>query len=406
MLKYTPFYAISLCLSALLATSSAQAQSETSRWDAIVEQAKGQTVYWSAWGGAENVNEYIQWIASRVDSQYDIELKHLKVVEIANTANRIMAEKQANNNAQGSVDLVWINGENFRFMKQNGLLYGPFAEQLPNYINHVNPSARQSLTQDFGTAVEGMEAPWGMAQLTFMYDSARLENPPKSAHDMLRYAKQHPGQITYPRPPHYLGTTFLKQALYELSEDRLALLNPVSEANFDQATKPLWALLDQLHPYAWRQGRVFPATAEEMMQLLADKQIDIALSFDISAASVQIERGNLPDTVRTYVFDAGTIGNTHFVAIPFNSGAKAGAQVVANYLLSPEAQIFKQDPMIWGDLSVLDYNKLSPQSQAELDNLPRGLATLSIEELGTTLPEPHSSWMTALEQAWQARYAR
>ena len=49
----------------------------------------------------------------------------------------------------------------------------------------------------------------------------------------------------------------------------------------------------------------------------------------------------------------GTIGNTHFVAIPYNSSAKEGAQVVANFLLSPEAQARKLDPTVWGDPTVL-----------------------------------------------------
>ena len=141
------------------------------------------------------------------------------------------------------------------------------------------------------------------------------------------------------------------------------------------------------------------------MRLLDDQEIDIALSFDVSAASVQIAQGNLPDTVRTYVLDGGTIGNTHFVAIPFNSSAKEGAQVVANFLLSPEAQAYKQEPTVWGDLSVLDYHKLEPKDQARFDNIPKGIATLSLGELGTTLPEPHVSWMEALEQGWRERYA-
>ena len=33
----------------------------------------------------------------------------------------------------GSVDMVWINGENFLALKRGGLRFGPFAEQLPAY---------------------------------------------------------------------------------------------------------------------------------------------------------------------------------------------------------------------------------------------------------------------------------
>ena len=186
-------------------------------------------------------------------------------------------------------------------------------------------------------------------------------------------------------PPQFLGSTFLKQALYELTAYRQALSQPADSVNFDTVTAPLWAYLDKLHKVAWRDGQTFPSSAEEMMRLLDDQEIDVALSFDISAASVQIDQGNLPDTVRSYVFTNGTIGNTHFLAIPYNSSATAGAQVVANFLLSPEAQIKKQTPTIWGDLSVLSYAKLSPAEQAQFNAIPRGIATLSIEELGANL---------------------
>lgn len=375
-------------------------------WQDTLEEAKGQTVYFNAWGGADNINDYIQWAADRIEDEYDVTLKQVKLADTSDAVNRVLAEKAAGKNSNGSIDLIWLNGENFRAMKDNNLLFGPFSQSLPNYVQYVDENARQSLTQDFGTDVDGMESPWGMAQVIFMYDTETLENPPKSMATLLEHAKANPGRITYPGPPQYLGVTFLKQAIYELTNDRDALSQPVHQVDFDAVTAPLWAYLDELHKVAWRSGQNFPSSAEEMMRLLDDQEIDIALSFDISAASVQIDQGNLPESVRSYVFDKGTIGNTHFLAIPYNSSSSAGAQVVANFFLSPEAQIQKQTPTIWGDLSVLSYAKLSKSDQAKFDTLPRGIATLSIAELGETLPEPHSSWVDALETEWRKRYAK
>lgn len=397
----------SACLVAVgLSTASlVLAQTDNETWERTLEQAKGQTVYWNAWGGADNINAYIDWVAEQVESKYQVEIKHVRINDTANSVSRVLAEKTAGKDTDGSVDLIWINGENFRAMKDNDLLFGPFATDLPNYKAYINPEARQSLTQDFGTPVDGMESPWGMAQVIFMYDTSTLQNPPRSMQELLSYAQENPGRITYPEPPQFLGSTFLKQALHELIDSPELLLKPVSQVNFKEATKPLWKFLDKLHAVAWRHGEAFPSSSEEMMRLLDDREIDVALSFDVSAASVQINQGNLPDTVRSYVFKHGTIGNTHFVAIPYNSDATAGAQVVANFLLSPEAQTYKQNPTVWGDLTVLDYNKLNPAQQAEFDKLPKGIATLSVEELGTTLPEPHSSWMEALENEWRLRYA-
>ncbi len=390
-------------ITAALAFSSLPAQAD---WQDTLQEAKGQTVYFNAWGGADNINDYIQWAADRIKNEYDVTLKHIKLADTSDAVNRVLAEKTAGKHKKGSIDLIWLNGENFRAMKDNQLLFGPFSQSLPNYIKYVDESARQSITQDFGTNVDGMESPWGMAQVIFMHDTETLKNPPKSMPELLAYAKANPGRVTYSEPPQHLGVTFLKQALYELTSNRDALSQPVSNVDFYAVTAPLWSYLDELNKVAWRSGQNFPSSSEEMMRLLDDQEIDIALSFDISAASVQIDQGNLPDTVRSYVFDQGTIGNTHFLAIPYNSSTSAGAQVVANFLLSPEAQIRKQMPTIWGDLSVLSYKKLSKADQAKFDALPRGIATLSIAELGETLPEPHSSWVEALETEWRKRYAK
>ncbi|MDB4837706.1 ABC transporter substrate-binding protein [Marinomonas sp.] len=393
--------AASIATALLCSSLSVQAS-----WQDTLSEAKGQTVYFNAWGGSDNINNYIMWAADRIKDEYNVTLKHVKLTDTSDAVNRVLAEKAANKNDNGSVDLIWINGENFRAMKSNQLLHGPFSQSLPNFANYVDENARQSLSQDFGTPVEGMESPWGMAQVVFIHDTDTLTQPPSSIPALLTYAKANPGRITYPEPPQFLGSTFLKQALYELTPHKKALLQPADSVDFSKVTAPLWGYLDELHPVAWRSGQRFPSGSEEMIRLLDDQEIDVALSFDVSAATIQIDNGNLPESVRSYVFDDGTIGNTHFLAIPHNSGVKAGAEVVANFFLSPEAQAEKQKPSVWGDLSVLSYLKLSKEDQAQFDALPKGIATLSIKELGKSLPEPHSSWVDALEKEWRSRYAK
>lgn len=376
-----------------------------SSWEEIEKAARGQTVYWNSWGGDEKVNAYIAWVGEQVGNRYGITLHHVKVTDIAETVSRILAEKYAGRDQNGTVDLMWINGENFRTMKESGLLFGPFAERLPNY-RYVDTQGKPTTTLDFTIPIEGMEVPWGMAQIVFIYDTARLQNPPKSMSELLAYAKAHPGRFTYPEPPDFLGSTFLKQALLELTDQRETLQKPATDTNFGPVTAPLWVWLDEIRPHLWRQGLAYPQSMPALRQLLADGEIDIAFSFNPNDASAEIERGNLRDTVRTYVLAGGTIGNTHFVAIPYNASAKEGAQVIANFLLSPKAQAHKQDLAVWGDSTVLAPDKLSPTDRAWFEKLKRGVATLSLAELGTPLPEPHPSWMERLEAAWRARYSR
>ncbi len=182
-----------------------------------------------------------------------------------------------------------------------------------------------------------------------------------------------------------------------------ALLQPAGD-NFESVTAPLWAYLDKIHPALWREGRDYPDGDDALIRLLDEGAVDFALSFHPGRASSAITQGLLPDTARTFVLDGGTIGNTHYVAVPYNAAHKEGAMVLANFLLSPEAQAQKQDPDIWGDMTVLTMDKLAPEGRALFDALPRGIATLSPAKLGPTLPEPHPSWMTQIENKWLERY--
>lgn len=356
-------------------------------WQAITEQARGQTVYFHAWGGSQEINNYIRWAAQQLEAQYGVELKQVKVTDIAETATRLLAEKAAGKNSGGSVDMVWINGENFKSMKHNGLLYGPFTQQLPNwqYVDQSLP-----VDNDFSEPTEGLEAPWGVGQLVFIHDKQTLNNPPQSFKELLSYAKAFPNRISYPRPPEFHGTSFLKALLIELSNNAPALNQPVDPQTFQATTAPLWQYLDQLHPVAWRGGKQFPNGSAQMMQLLDDGQLDLAITFNPNAVYSAQASGKLAPSTQSYAMQAGALTNIHFLAIPWNASAKPGALVAINFLLSPQAQSLKGDLNTWGDPSVLQHSQLN--GSAANTRLFRSIA------------EPHPSWQTALEAEWQKRY--
>lgn len=387
-------------LAALATPSGAGAQSLD--WAEVAAKANGQEVFWNAWGGDERINAYIAWVGGRVKSEYGVTLRHVKLSDTAEAVRKVLAEKTAGRHEGGSVDLIWINGENFKAMKDQGLLFGPFAEQLPNFAL-VDVEDKPTTRLDFTEPTDGLEAPWGMAKLNFIHDSAVLVDPPHSMAAILDYAKAHPGRITYPAPPDFIGTTFLKQVVYETAADPSVLRQPAG-ANFAAVTAPMWAYLDALTPNLWRAGKVWPKNGPALIRLLDDGEVDIAISFYPAEASSAIAAGLLPETARSFVLDGGTIGNTHFVAIPYNAKAREGAMVVANFLMSAEAQAHKENPEVWGDNTVLAVDRLDAVARKLFADLPLGVATLPPEALGPTLPEPHPSWMTRIEEAWLARY--
>ena len=371
-------------------------------WSEIVGKAKDQKVNWYAWGGAETTNTYISWVGRRVLQDYGIELIHVKLGDTAEAVRRVLAEKIAGRLNNGNVDLIWINGENFKAMKEEDLLFGPFVNKLPNF-KFVDTDQNPGTIQDFTTTTNGLESPWGMAKLIFIHDQTTLEFPPRSIRSILDYARANPGRISYPAPPDFSATTFLKQALLELTADPRELQEPARD-NFDRVTEPLWNYLDDLVPHLWQKGKEYPENSNTLIQMLGKGVIDLAFSFQIGGASNAIEEGILPKSARSFVLDQGTIGNTHFVAIPFNSAHKEAAMVVANFLMSPEAQVRKQNPTYWGEQTVLAMHLLTAEDKKRFIDIPRGKATLSNDELGKTLPEPHPSWITQIEEVWLRRY--
>ncbi|MFP8401797.1 ABC transporter substrate-binding protein [Raoultella ornithinolytica] len=363
-------------------------------WQQIARQARGQTVWFNAWGGDPAVNRYLDWVSAEVKRDYAIDLRIVHIADAADTVKRLQTEARAGRKHHGSVDLLWVNGENFRTLKTANLLQTGWAETLPNW-RYVD--TRQPVREDFSLPTEGAESPWGSAQLTFIARRTQTPTPPDSPEALLTFAAAHRGEVTYPRPPDFTGTAFLEQLLMTLTERPEALRRPPEPQTFAAVTAPLWRYLDRLHPLLWREGRDFPASPARMDAMLATGTLRLSLTFNPLHARQKAVSGELPKDSYGFGFERGMLGNVHFVTIPANARAPAGARVVANFLLSPAAQLRKADPAVWGDPSVLN-----PQSLP--DDQRQALQALAPQNPPPVLAEPHAAWVDALEQEWLRRY--
>ena len=385
-----------LASACLVASMAAVAQDSAINWDDVLQHAKGETVYFNAWGGNEATNQYLDWAAEQVQDQYGVTLEVVPISEIKDTIRRIETEVAAGKTDNGSVDLVWINGENFAALKKQGLLLEGWAQQLPNwqYVDLSKP-----VESDFSLPTDGAESPWGGAQLTFIGNRDMLAEPLSSPQALLDYAKGHQGMLTYPRPPDFTGTTFLKQLMLSLAEDPSAFDQAPQDTDAEALTAPLWAYLDQLHPSLWREGKTFPTSPSEMDRMLGDGELAMSITFNPLHAQNQVQTGKLPESVYTFGFADGMIGNVHFVSIPRNAAHPDGAMVVANFLLSPQAQAHKADVSVWGDPTILDANKIEGEEQAALKAV-----SPSEESQVPVINEPNAAWMDWLREAWTQRY--
>lgn len=372
------FLPMLLALSALasgLLPMSAQAAS----WDETLNAARGTTVTLYGWGGDLRINRWLDtWVAPRLLDKYGITLERVGM-DIGTVLGSLRTQKTHGGNETGSMDVVWINGENFAAARQHDLLWGPFVQTLPNAALLADSFEN---TRDFGIPTEGFESPWGRAQVVLFGTpaaAAALESGPEG---FLAYAMDHPGRLSYPAPPDFTGSAFVRSvALGILSPEALAELRVLGELNGQseqneranaelktrvaELTLPLFDWLERLTPHLWRQGKHYPATAPLMTNMYADGELDMGLSYTPYLSHGKVQNDEFPPDTRAFAFKTGTVGNTHFLAVPFNAPNRNAALVLINELLSPEAQAAKLTPSVWGDLPVLPVAAMAPAKATE-----------------------------------------
>lgn len=369
-------------------------------WDAVLAAAKGTTVNWYMWGGSDFINQQVdEKVGGPLLAQFGVTLNRVPIEATADAVNKVLNEKTAGKNSGGSIDLIWINGENFRTMKDGSLLYGPFTEMLPNgkYVNWQDPA----LNYDFGVAIDGYESPWASFQWVLEYNSATVTTPPATFEALRDWVKANPGRFTYPAPPNHVGSAFVRMVFYWAAGGADPFLQEFDQAEYDKIAPKVWEYLNELEPNLWREGQTYPELAAQA-DLLANGEIDFAMEYDANRASSYIKSGQYPDTIKTYVLDTGTPANISYVAIPYNSANPAGALVLANYLLSPEYQTGMADVNSLGWGVAIDPTKLSADEQKALADAPRGAATLPSDVLrGAALPEARASWVAPIDKGWE-----
>ena len=316
-------------------------------WEAVVAAADGATVNWYMWGGSESINNFVDTVyGGPLADEYNITLNRVPANTV-DIVNQVLSEAEAGvEGDDGTVDLIWINGENFFTLKQANLLYGPWAETIPNsvYVNWDNPA----LNLDFGRPVEGMESPWSGAQFHFIYDSARMAEAdlPRSYAELSDWIGMNPGRYTYiaPGPGAFQGTRFVKQMLFELSGGQAQWVGDFNQELYDEHAPALWDALNAWEENLWRGGETYPANIGELHELFANGEIDFTLTQRITGAAVDIGAGLIPPTSRAFSFDDNMIGDFNYVAIPYNAPNKAAALVLADLILRPDRQALQVVP--------------------------------------------------------------
>ena len=388
---------LSLSLSACRSEQASQLDLEQTSFEDLVESARGTTVTFYGWGGDEQINHWIdQYFAPRMKERYDITIDRVPM-DIDQVLNKLSSEVQAGKE-QGSIDLIWINGENFFSAKENDLLYGPFTQALPNFAAYVDETSTE-VCYDFAFPIEGYEAPYGKAQLVLINDSEKTPETPANAQELLEFVKKYPGQVTYPAPPDFTGSAFVRNIIYEFVDPETFMEMEADKETVRAAIESALDYLRQLNPYLWKQGQSFPATVAQQETMYMDGELLLHMRYESYWIATAIEKGMCSPTSRSFLFEGGTIGNTNYLAVARNAPNKAGALVAINEMLSPEVQASRYEEL--KILPVLDTQVLSPEESALFDSVELGPGTIPQEELlAHRLPEMPVKLVPIIEELW------
>ncbi len=367
-------------------------------WDSVVGRARGTEVVWRMWRGDPSINAYVDgWVAPRLRERYGIALRAVDG-HGPELVNQLVVERGSGRRA-GTASLLWINGETFANLRKEGLLAGPWAPRLPNaaFVDTASPIVRRDFEQD----PAGYESPWGRVQFALIYDTLRTPLPPRSVAQLAVWIRAHPGRFTFDQG--FAGTTFQKILLYALNGGVSRFQGGFDSTRYIDARVNVFAWLDSLRPFLWRRGETFPPDVAAMHRLFANDEIDFSMSNNQNEVITKADHGVLPRTASPLLLRDGTIANTHFVGIPFNAPNAAGAMVVADFLLSAEAQLEKQRPGVWADGTVLDVARLPEPWRgrfARLGTDPRQLPRDSLARYA--VPEVSPRYHELIAADWRA----
>ena len=361
-----------------------------SNYDEVLEKAKGTTVNFYGYGGNEVMNKWFDtYVVDQMKEKYDITVKRVGM-NIDEILNQLLSDKQANNE-KGSIDVVWINGENFKTAKDSNLLLGSFVGKLPNFNDYVN-TASEDVTVDFGTEVEGLEAPWGKAQFTIAVNSDKVSQIINDTKSLREVIMANPGKFTYPALPDFTGSAFVRNVIYDIVGYENVANLPEDKEEVRKAIQPAMDYLNEIKPYLWNEGKTYPSTTSQLDNMYSDNEVYFTMTYSPNSLKGRMESGELSKDTEIIEFKNGNISNTHFLTIPFNSQNQAGAMVLIDFLMSIDAQASKTFTENWGDTTVLDMDKVPAKDRSKFSS-----DSITIKN---SVPELSAGMVPIIEEIW------
>lgn len=396
-------------------------------WDDVVKSAVGGSIqFWMVDTNPSAVDWVDNWLAPLVRDKYGVTItRPCSGGTCAMQAVDKLTAYVETGTTRGDVDLIWINGENFKRAKHGNLLYGPWARLVPNAANFDFTTQRVSV--DFGEPTDGYELPFNQAQYVFIYnrrfvnDQCTFSNAtptclPQTMDELIHWVISNPGRFTYARPLQsdgksfdFTGSAFIRHILYYYGAPFTDMLGTFNRPLYNQRASRAFAALRRIEPaLAKVNGMSYPTSQGMIDDAFAREEVWITASYQVTFAGRQVAIGKWPNTTMAYVPQSGTIQNTNFIAIAKTTSNLAASLVVANTIADISAMFKRRQPEGWGAIQVynptckamvdggwktaFDYLKYFPQTPS-----PNDLRNRAMSELDAAyITQMQTDWVTCV----------
>lgn len=363
-LKAVLALALVLVMVAMTATGCLTQSTGDPNWDRVLESVKGTNVDFYMWTEDAKAKE---WFSKEVKTYllntYSVTLNIIELEKKEYLA--MIRDDKKNLRTIGEGDLLWLDAPTFGQMKSEGLLYGPFSDQVKNSQTYLSPKSLDYMYMD-GFLTEGYALPFNQQQLTFYYNEDITYDPPLTLTSLQDLAGTKPGQFTYPVPSDPVGGAFVRSVILNFTPAKEFVKAPLTDAQLRDLVLPGLNYLKSLKPNLYQQGKSYPQTALELQDLFAKEEIFVTMSMDYRHANALTGEAIYPGGTRPFVLEKTGVGSKDYLSIPYHAKNKSGAMVVMHALLDMKMQTQKLASKDYQGFPVYDDQMLTAEMRGTI----------------------------------------
>jgi putative spermidine/putrescine transport system substrate-binding protein len=352
-------------------------------------------------GGDDELNGYVNGYVKTELAELDITLNQVKINDTAEAVNKVLGEISAGKTDGGSVDLIWINGENFATLKQADAVECGYVEDLPSTEERRPHQAGHR--HRLRPAHRGLR---GAVAAGHQLAGLRLHRAHRGRREERRVAVRlvagEPGRFTYPAPPDFTGSMAVRTFFFDAAGGADQFLGDFDEAKYDAAAPKLWERLNAVEPSLWRGGSTYPASGPEVRSCSRRTRSTPSSPTARAASAPRGEGHAAADDAQRGLRRRATSATTASPRSRRTPVTRLPRRCWPTCCCRPEAALVNAGPEGAGFTSAIDLSRLPAAQRASSRARDSPYQVPPAELAAKTLPEVTSDYVNQLEKDWKA----